>query len=145
MNTYFLITAALFPAMPLMMINFGNRYTTLSSLIRKIHDELVEAEWRNSHAKAASRHLKQIDILRLRLKINRLTSTLAGSGFIINLIALFISVNSENIDLFVTVFSKGVVTFASAMVLFIVEIQLATRALDTHIEDLAEIKAWQDK
>ena len=131
--------------MPLMMINFGNRYTTLSSLIRKIHDELVEAEWKESHSKAASRYLKQIDILRLRLKLNRLTSTLAGLGFIINLIALFISVNSEDTGLFVAVFSTGVITFACAMTLFIVEIQLATKALDTHIEDLEEIKAWQNK
>ena len=33
--------AFLFPAIPLMMISFGNRYTSLSKLIRKIHDEFI--------------------------------------------------------------------------------------------------------
>ena len=36
-----LYPALLFPAIPLMMISFGNRYTSLASLIRKIHDEYV--------------------------------------------------------------------------------------------------------
>ena len=36
-----LLPAILFPAIPLMMVNFGNRYNSLSSLIRKIHDEFI--------------------------------------------------------------------------------------------------------
>lgn len=144
MNNYFLLSAALFPAMPLMMINFGNRYTTLSALIRKIHDELTEGDWQEKKAASASNYLKQIDILRKRLILNRLTSTLAALAFITNLLALFISVNAAPLD-FVTTFSTSIILFASAMVLFIVEIQLATKALDKHIEDLEEIKLWQSK
>jgi uncharacterized membrane protein len=144
MNNYFLLSAALFPAMPLMMINFGNRYTTLSALIRKIHDELTECNWQEKEAASASNYLKQIDILRKRLLLNRLTSTLAALAFITNLLALFISVNAVPLD-FVTTFSSSIILFASAMVLFIVEIQIATKALDAHIEDLEEIKLWQSK
>ena len=144
MNNYFLLSAALFPAMPLMMINFGNRYTTLSALIRKIHDGLTDGNWQEKKAASASNYLKQIDILRRRLLLNRLTSTLAALAFITNLLALFISVNAVPLD-FVTTFSTSIVLFASAMFLFIVEIQLATKALDKHIEDLEEIKLWQSK
>ena len=36
-----LLPAILFPAIPLMMVNFGNRYNSLLSLIRKIHDEFI--------------------------------------------------------------------------------------------------------
>ena len=41
MDSTFLLPAALFPAIPLMMISFGNRYMSMASLIRKIHDEYV--------------------------------------------------------------------------------------------------------
>ena len=41
MDNIYLLPAALFPAIPLMMISFGNRYTTLATLIRKIHDDLM--------------------------------------------------------------------------------------------------------
>ena len=41
MDNAFLLPAALFPAIPLMMISFGNRYMSMASLIRKIHDELM--------------------------------------------------------------------------------------------------------
>ena len=36
-----LLPAILFPAIPLMMANFGHRYNSLSLLIRKIHDEFI--------------------------------------------------------------------------------------------------------
>ena len=36
-----LIIGVLFPAIPLMMVNFGNRYTVLSNLIRNLHDEVL--------------------------------------------------------------------------------------------------------
>ena len=143
MKSYFLITAALFPAMPLMMINFGNRYTTLAALIRKIHDELMDADWKQEQSQSASRYLKQIDILRKRLRLNRFISTLAGLGFMTNLTALFISVNGASPFQFVIVFSTGIILFGLAIGLFIFEIQLATKALDTHIEDLEEIKILQ--
>ena len=53
------LPAALFPAIPLMMINYANRYSSLSVLIRKIHDDLIE----NSHSKGdlyIKRYLEQI-------------------------------------------------------------------------------------
>ena len=36
-----LLPDILFVAIPLMMVNFGNRYNYLSTFIRKIYDELI--------------------------------------------------------------------------------------------------------
>ena len=36
-----LIIGVLFPVIPLMMVNFGNRYTVLANLIRHLHDEVI--------------------------------------------------------------------------------------------------------
>ena len=36
--------ALLFPAIPLMMIVFGNRYSSLSKLIRELHDRVIQED-----------------------------------------------------------------------------------------------------
>ena len=41
MNVDFTVTALMFPAIPLLMSVYANRFHTLSTLIRKIHDEYV--------------------------------------------------------------------------------------------------------
>ena len=41
MNIDYTVTALMFPAIPLLMSVYGNRFHTLSDLIRKIHDEYV--------------------------------------------------------------------------------------------------------
>ena len=53
-----LIIGVLFPAIPLMMVNFGNRYTVLANLIRHLHDEVLRA---NVSPKDAERFLLQIN------------------------------------------------------------------------------------
>ena len=39
-----LIVGVLFPAISLMMINFGNRYPLLAGLIRGLHDTVINAQ-----------------------------------------------------------------------------------------------------
>ena len=41
MNIDYTVTALMFPAIPLLMNVYANRFHTLSALIRKIHDEYV--------------------------------------------------------------------------------------------------------
>ena len=41
MNVDYTVTALMFPAIPLLMNVYGNRFHTLSALIRKIHDEYI--------------------------------------------------------------------------------------------------------
>ena len=85
MENIFLLPAALFPAIPLMMINFGNRYIPLATLIRKIHDELM-AKKLTKKDKESNIYLKQIYVLRKRLTLNRIISTLSASAFLCNLV-----------------------------------------------------------
>ena len=132
-----LLPAALGSAMPLMMINFGNRYTTLATLIRKIHDELTVRKLTKKD-KATNRYLKQIDVLRNRLILNRVTATLAASAFLCNLISLYFGF-TENVVEFGYCFTLSITLFGIAIILYIVELQLATRALDTHLQDLEEL------
>ena len=41
MNIDYTVTALMFPAIPLIMAVYSNRFHTLSALIRKLHDEYV--------------------------------------------------------------------------------------------------------
>ncbi len=137
MDNIYLLPAALFHAIPLMMISFGNRYTTLATLIRKIHDDLMFRKL-TKEDKETNRYLKQIDVLRKRLTLNRATSTLAAMAFITNLIAIYFAY-IENFTSFGIVFTAGLVMFGLALILYIIELQLATKALDTHLQDLADL------
>lgn len=137
MDNIYLLPAALFPAIPLMMISFGNRYTTVATLIRKIHDDLMSQQLTKLD-KETNRYLKQINVLRNRLTLNRATSTLAAMAFISNLIAIYFAYVESFIS-FGVMFTASLVMFGLALILYIIEIQLATKALDTHLQDLAEL------
>lgn len=129
--------AFLFPAIPLMMISFGNRYSSLSLLIRKIHDEFINKKI-SSKDKSAIRYLSQVKILNLRLKFIQSAQTLSGLAFLFNLLTIFLGIlNFINISIFLFLFALSL--FSVAMILFILEIQLASKALKTHLEDLEEI------
>ena len=137
MDNAFLLPAALFPAIPLMMISFGNRYMSMASLIRKIHDEVI-AKKLTRKDKATNRYLKQITVLRQRLALNRATSTLAALSFIANLVAMYFVYNND-MFWFAWVFVSSLSAFGISLILYIVEIQLSTTALDTHLQDLEDL------
>lgn len=137
MDNIFLLPAALFPAIPLMMISFGNRYMSMASLIRKIHDEVI-AKKLTRKDKATNRYLKQIALLRKRLILNRATSTLAAISFIANLVAMYF-VYTNDIILFASTFVASLIAFGVSLILYIIELQLSTTALDTHLQDLEDL------
>jgi hypothetical protein len=133
MDNLILLPAVLFPAIPLMMVNFGNRYSSLSGLIRKIHDELIDKK--NSKTdESIKRALAQIDIFRKRLSLLRMMQTIASLSFLVNLISIFVVFLYQSY--FIGIFLFGVFLFAISISLYILELQLAVRALDKHLEDL---------
>ena len=71
-----LIIGVLFPAIPLMMVNFGNRYTVLANLIRHLHDEVIRD---NISPTDVERFLNQINQLRDRLRLIGIIQSLAAA------------------------------------------------------------------
>ena len=130
-----LYPALLFPAIPLMMISFGNRYTSLPALIRKIHDLIVVNHLSKKNAK---HYLDQIKVLTQRLALVRASQTLSGVSFILNLLSIYCSY-IENYEIALNFFGFGVLVFALAILTFIYEIQLSTKALSKHLEDLKDL------
>ena len=128
--------AFLFPAIPLMMISFGNRYTSLSKLIRRIHDEFINKKI-SPNDKSASRYFAQIQILNKRLRYVKLMQFFSGISFFLNLITILVGIYFLDISLIL--FIIALFFFALAICVFLIEINISTKALRTHLEDLEDL------
>jgi len=140
MQLNILIVGVLFPAIPLMMINFGNRYSLLSGLIRNLHDTVVKD---GMPAKDSARFFDQIASLRRRLRLLAIIQTCAALAFILNLsamIALYLQADLTGS----WCFFSAMILIMVAMILFTLEIQIANSALDVHLSDLEQFQEWQD-
>ena len=56
--------AFLFPAIPLMMLTFGNRWIAISKLIRQMHSDFLDKK--KNRSESADKYLTQIKILSLK-------------------------------------------------------------------------------
>tara|TARA_E500000178_G_scaffold110286_1_gene109981 strand:- start:1391 stop:1810 length:420 start_codon:yes stop_codon:yes gene_type:complete len=129
--------AFLFPAIPLMMISFNNRYSSLSRLIRKIHDEFINKKI-SKRDKSAMRYLAQIDILNKRLMYVKLMQLFSGFSFFFNLLTILVGI--FNINRSVIFFIVALGFFSVAIIVFLIEIHLSSKALKTHLEDLKDLE-----
>ena len=120
-----LIVGVLFPAIPLMMINFGNRYSLLAGLIRSLHDTVINAQ---TPADDSARFFQQIASLRQSLRLLAVTQTFSAVAFIFNLsamISLYLSTGDAGSWLFFSAITLMIVS----MVLFTLKFRSPTRRL----------------
>jgi hypothetical protein len=134
-----LIIGVLFPAIPLMMVNFGNHYTVLANLIRKLHDEVIRD---NFSPQDARRFMLQIGRLHDRLRLIRIIQSCAAMAFVLALTAMIAAYFDER-NISSTLFLGSITLLVISMLLFIREIQIANTALDAHLSDLEEHQEWQ--
>ena len=134
-----LIIGVLFPAIPLMMVNFSNRYTVLANLIRHLHDEVIRD---NVSSNDAKRFLLQINRLRARLRLIGITQSIAAMAFVLALTAM-IAIYFDKQFISSILFLCSITLLIISMLLFIREIQIANTALDVHLSDLKTHQEWQ--
>ena len=140
MQLNILIVGVLFPAIPLMMINFGNRYSLLAGLIRNLHDTVINEKISTDDS---ARFFRQIASLRQRLRLIAIIQTCSSLAFIFNLsamISLYFGIDSLGSWLFFL----SIILMVAAMIQFTIEIQIANSALDVHLSDLEKHQEWQD-
>jgi len=129
MNIDYTVTALMFPAIPLLMSVYSNRFHTLSSLIRKLHDEFVfekhiPPEWK-----------KQLLNLNGRIKLLKFTIAFASFGFLFNMMTVF-ALYLYQIFWARMIFASCCVSMIISIIFFIREIQLSTKALKLHLSDM---------
>ena len=129
MNIDYTVTALMFPAIPLLMSVYGNRFHTLSNLIRKIHDEYVwekhiRHEWE-----------KQLINLSGRVKLLKYTVAFASFGFLLNMLTVFALYFGRIFEARV-IFGTCCMTMIISVLFFLREIQISTKALKLHLSDM---------
>ena len=121
MNIDYTVTALMFPAIPLLMSVYGNRFHTLSDLIRKIHDEYV---WE-----------KQLKNLNGRVKWLKYTLGCASFGFLFNMLTVF-ALYLDMIFLARIIFGSCCLAMIVSVLFFIRDIHLSTETLKLHLSDM---------
>ena len=129
MNIDFTVTALMFPAIPLTMSIYSNRFHSLSKLIRELHDEHVyeshiPPEWK-----------KQFINLSGRINLLKLTIMFAAFGFLFNMLTVFALYLNE-IFIARIIFGSCCLSMIISIVFFIREIQISTKALKLHMSDM---------
>ena len=129
MNIDYTVTALMFPAIPLTMNIYSNRFHSLSKLIRQLHDEHVyekhvPAEWK-----------KQFINLNGRINLLRYTIMFAAFGFLFNLLTVFALYLNE-IFIARIIFGSCCLSMIISIIFFIREIQISTKALKLHMSDM---------
>ena len=129
MNIDYTVTALMFPAIPLIMGVYSNRFHTLSNLIRKIHDEHVfekhtPPEWRD-----------QLINLNSRINVLKYSIMFSAFGFLFNMLTVF-GLYLEKIFVARIIFGSCCLSMMISIIFFIREIQISTKALKLHISDM---------
>ena len=83
MNLEYTFIAIMFPAIPLMMAMFGNRFHTTSVLIRQMHDEYIYEKVMPAEFN------KQLKILKSRIILLKRAQIAMGLSFLFNMLSVF--------------------------------------------------------
>ena len=129
MNIDYTVTALMFPAIPLLMSVYSNRFHSLSMLIRELHDEHVYEnhvphEWK-----------KQFINLSGRITLLRWTIMFAAFGFLFNMLTVFALYLDEVFSARV-IFDSCCLSMIISILFFIREIHISTNALKLHMSDM---------
>ena len=129
MNIDYTVTALMFPAIPLIMAVYSNRFHTLSALIRKLHDEYVfekhiPPEWE-----------KQLKNLSRRINYLKFSIGAAGLGFLFNMVTV-LGLYLGKIFVARLIFATCCISMIISIILFLFEIFLSTNALKLHLSDM---------
>ncbi len=129
MNIDYTVTALMFPAIPLIMSVYSNRFHTLSSLIRKIHDEFVFEKHTPPEWKAQLMNLDN------RIVVIKYCIMFAAFGFLFNMLTVF-ALYLESLLVARFIFGSCCLSMMISIVFFIREIQISTKALKLHLSDM---------
>ena len=129
MDIDYTVAALMFPAIPLMMTMYSNRFHTLSRLIRKLHDQTTfdkrtPPEWEN-----------QLHVLNNRTNVLKYTMGFAAFGFLFNMLTV-LGLYLNEIFIARLIFGSCCLSMIISIVFFIREIHVSTNALKLHMSDM---------
>ena len=133
MDIDYTVAALMFPAIPLMMTMYSNRFHTLSGLIRKLHDQLTFEK------KAPPALENQLHVLNNRTNLLKYTMGFAAFGFLFNMTTVLL-LYLDNLNFARMNFAACCICMIISIFLFLQEIRLSNKALKYHLSDMDSMK-----
>ena len=133
MDIDYTVAALMFPAIPLMMTMYSNRFHTLSGLIRRLHDQLTLEK------KAPPQLENQLHVLNNRTNLLKYTMGFAAFGFLFNMITVLL-LYLGNLQFARLIFASCCICMIISIFLFLQEIRLSNQALKYHLSDMDSMK-----
>ena len=133
MDIDYTVAALMFPAIPLMMTMYSNRFHTLSGLIRRFHDQLTIDK------KAPPQLENQLHVLNNRTNLLKYTMGFAAFGFLFNMTTVLL-LYLGSLQLARIGFASCCICMIVSIFLFLQEIRLSNQALKFHLSDMDSMK-----
>jgi hypothetical protein len=121
--------ALLFSAISLIMLAYTNRFLAYAAIIRNLSDKYLEKQDRSI--------LRQIDNLRLRVRLTRYMQITGISSLLFCVLTMFLIYIDYHI-LAIWAFGLGLVLLIISLLFLIWEIQISAKALQLHLRDIED-------
>ncbi|GAB4162153.1 MAG: DUF2721 domain-containing protein [Winogradskyella sp.] len=119
--------ALLFSAISLIMLAYTNRFLAYAAIIRNLSDKYLERQ--------EEVLIRQINNLKLRLNLTRWMQIFGISSLLLCVLTMFL-IYVEQQALAVWIFGVALLLLIFSLALLIREIQISTRALQHHLQDV---------
>ena len=133
MDIDYTVAALMFPAIPLMMTMYSNRFHTLSALIRQLHDKFTFEK------KIPPELEKQLHVLNKRTNYLKYVMGFSSFGFLFNMLTVLLLY--LNLTLYARLsFALCCVCMIFSIFLFLQEVRMSNEALKYHLSDMDSMK-----
>ncbi len=133
MDIDYTVAALMFPAIPLMMTMYSNRFHTLSALIRQLHDKFTFEK------KIPPELEKQLHVLNKRTNYLKYVMGFSSFGFLFNMLTVLLLY--LNLTFYARLsFALCCVCMIISIFLFLQEVRMSNEALKYHLSDMDSMK-----
>jgi hypothetical protein len=133
MDIDYTVAALMFPAIPLMMTMYSNRFHTLSALIRQLHDKYTFEK------KVPPELENQLHVLNKRTNYLKYVMGFSSFGFLFNMLTVLL-LYLNYIFYARLSFAMCCVCMIISIFLFLQEVRMSNEALKYHLSDMDSMK-----
>ena len=133
MDIDYTVAALMFPAIPLMMTMYSNRFHTLSALIRQLHDKFTFEK------KVPPELEKQLHVLNKRTNFLKYVMGFSSFGFLFNMLTVLLLYLDLTFYARLS-FALCCVCMIISIFLFLQEVRMSNEALKYHLRDMDSMK-----
>ena len=133
MDIDYTVAALMFPAIPLMMTMYSNRFHTLSALIRQLHDKFTFEK------KVPPELEKQLHVLNKRTNFLKYVMGFSSFGFLFNMLTVLLLYLDLTFYARLS-FALCCICMIISIFLFLQEVRMSNEALKYHLSDMDSMK-----